>query len=79
MCVCVCVISPHHSLHHISLVVPQSFNSVENVHDVLLLDHLIDAADGTECSRTPSTGTTEEEGRIQNLNHTANCRSKSAS
>lgn len=53
--------SPHHCLHHISLVVPQCFDSVENIHDVLLLDHLIDAADGTERSRTPSAGTAEEE------------------
>ena len=61
MCVCVCEMSPHHSLHHISLVVPQCFDGVENIHDVLLLDHLIDAADGTERSRTPSTGTAGEE------------------
>lgn len=59
---CVCVTSPHHSLHHVSLVVPQCFDGVENIHDVLLLDHLVDAADGTERSRTPSTGTAGEEG-----------------
>lgn len=53
--------SPHHSLHHVSLVVPQCFDGVENIHDVLLLDHLVDAADGTERSRTPSTGTAGEE------------------
>lgn len=47
---------PHHRLHHISLVVSEGFDSVENIDDVLLLDHLIDAADGTECSRTSSTG-----------------------
>lgn len=29
---------------------------MENIDDVLLLDHLIDAADGTERSRTSSTG-----------------------
>lgn len=58
---CVCVTSPHHSLHHVSLVVPQCFDGVENIHDVLLLDHLVDAADGTERSRTPSTGTAGEE------------------
>lgn len=56
-----CVSSPHHSLHHVSLVVPQCFDGVENIHDVLLLDHLVDAADGTERSRTPSTGTAGEE------------------
>ena len=45
----------HHCLHHISLVISKGFDSVENIDDVLLLDHLIDAADGTECSRTSST------------------------
>lgn len=52
---------PHHRLHHISLVVPQCFDGVKNIHNVLLLDHLVDAADGTERSRTPSAGTAEEE------------------
>lgn len=46
----------HHCLHHISLVVSEGFDSVENIDDVLLLDHLTDAADGTESSRTPSAG-----------------------
>lgn len=46
----------HHCLHHISLVISEGFDSVENIDDVLLLDHLIDAADGTERSRTSSTG-----------------------
>lgn len=53
----------HHSLHHISLVVPQCFDGVENIHNVLLLDHLVDAADGTERSRAPSASTAEEEGQ----------------
>lgn len=52
---------PHHSLHHISLVVPQSFDSVENIHNVLLLDHLVDTADGTKRSWTPPAGTEKEE------------------
>lgn len=55
------VACPHHCLHHVSLVVPQCFDCVENIHDVLLLDHLVDAADGTERSRTPSAGTAQEE------------------
>lgn len=46
----------HHRLHHVGLVVPQGFDSVENIDDVLLLDHLADAADGTESSRTPASG-----------------------
>lgn len=45
----------HHCLHHISLVISEGFDSVENIDDVLLLDHLIDAADATERSRTSST------------------------
>lgn len=56
-------VCPHHGLHHVCLVVPQRFHSMENIHNVLLLDHLIDAADGTERSRTSSTGTAEEECR----------------
>lgn len=51
----------YHSLHHICLVVPQCFDSVENIHNILLLDHLIDAADGTERSGTASSGTAEQE------------------
>ena len=62
VCLLVCVVSPHHSLHHVGLVVPQCFDGVENIHDVLLLDHLVDAADGTERSGTPSARTAEEEG-----------------
>lgn len=54
-------VNSHHRLHHIGLVVPQCFNGVENIHDILLLDHLIDAADGTECSGAPPTSTAEEE------------------
>lgn len=46
----------HHCLHHISLIIPEGFDCVENIDDVLLLDHLIDAANATECSRASSTG-----------------------
>lgn len=46
----------YHCLHHVSLVIPEGFDSVENIDDVLLLDHLVDAADGAERSRTSSTG-----------------------
>lgn len=38
----------HQGLHHVGLVVPQRFHDVEHVNDVLLLDHLTHAADGTE-------------------------------
>lgn len=51
----VCIVISYHSLHHVGLVVPQGFNSVENIYNILLLDHLIDAADGTESSRTSTT------------------------
>lgn len=44
----------YHSLHHVGFVVPQRLDGVEHVYNVLLLDHLTDAADGTE-GTTPST------------------------
>lgn len=50
------MLESHHCLHHISLVISEGFDGVENINGVLLLDHLADAADGTESSRTPSTG-----------------------
>lgn len=50
------VLESHHCLHHIRLVISEGFDGVENINDVLLLYHLTDAADGTESSRTPSTG-----------------------
>lgn len=40
----------HQGLHHVGFVVPQCFHDVEHVDDVLLLDHLTHAADGTEGS-----------------------------
>lgn len=57
----VCIVISYHSLHHVGLVVPQGFNSVENIYNILLLDHLIDAADGTESSRTSTTSSVKEE------------------
>lgn len=54
----------HHCFYHISLVISEGFYSVENIDDVLLLDHLIDAADGTERSRTSSTGPVKKRERI---------------
>lgn len=50
------MLESHHGLHHISLVISEGFDGVENINEVLLLYHLTDAADGTESSRTPSTG-----------------------
>lgn len=57
----VCIVISYHSLHHVGLVVPQGFNSVENIYNILLLDHLIDATDGTESSRTSTTSSVKEE------------------
>lgn len=37
-----------HCLHHVGFVVSQRLDCVKNVHDVLLLDHLTDATDGTK-------------------------------
>lgn len=48
------VLESHHCLHHISLVISEGFDGVENINEFLLLYHLTDAADGTESSRTPS-------------------------
>lgn len=45
----------YHGFHHIGLVVPQSLDCVENIYNVLLLDHLSDATDGTECTATAPT------------------------
>lgn len=38
----------HQGLHHVGLVVAQRFHDVEDIDDVLLLDHLTHTADGTE-------------------------------
>lgn len=59
VCLCACA-CPHHGLYHISLVIPQGFYSVENINNILLLNHFIDAANGTECSWTSSTSTVQE-------------------
>lgn len=44
------LLAAHQCLHHVGLVVAQSFHDVEHVDDVLLLDHLTHTADGTEGS-----------------------------
>ena len=46
-------VSADHGLHHVGLVVPQGLHGVEDVHNVLLPDHLTDAAHGTEGPGTP--------------------------
>lgn len=38
----------HQGLHHVGLAVPQRFHDVEDIDDILLLDHLTHTADGTE-------------------------------
>jgi hypothetical protein len=40
--------APHHSLHHIGLVVPKRFGSKENIHQAMATDHLQDRGTGTE-------------------------------
>ncbi len=55
----------HHCLHHVGFVVPQRLYCVEHVHDVLLLDHLTDATDGTK--RPAASATSPEE--MRNKSH----------
>lgn len=43
-----CCIAPHQQVHHVGFVVPQCFDSVENIHRALVLEHLTHNADGTE-------------------------------
>ncbi len=55
----------HHCLHHVGFIVPQRLYCVEHVHDVLLLDHLTDATDGTK--RPAASATSPEE--MRNKSH----------
>lgn len=40
--------APHQSLHHIGFVVPKSFGSKKNIHQVVAADHLQDRGAGAE-------------------------------
>lgn len=42
--------APHQQVHHVGLVVPQCFDSVENIHRALVLKHLAHNTDGTKRS-----------------------------
>lgn len=44
-----------HGFHHIRLVVPQSLDCVEHIHNVLLLNHLSDATHCAESATSSST------------------------
>lgn len=39
----------YQQIHHVGFIVPQCFDSMENVHGTLVLEHFTHNADGTKC------------------------------
>lgn len=62
-------ISTYHGLHHVGLVVPQRLDRVEHIHDVLLLDHLADTADGAEGATAAATSAATTQAKCDQMPH----------